>query len=191
MPWWKLWQPAPVSLPGEYPWTEEPGRLQSMGSQNSWTQLSDGACMHTVSSRDWEGLRCAEGEQRALLEPWRLCFVRTLNTRACITENRRLEASSAGMCLLRILEAGSLRWECQLGWFLLLVSPRPAHGCCLLSVSSHSLSSVSFCVKRSLSYKDTSHNGSVLLTWPHFLFIFLFIYFFFYHPIRQVGILVP
>ena len=27
------WQPTPVFLPGESPWTEEPGRLQSMGSQ--------------------------------------------------------------------------------------------------------------------------------------------------------------
>ena len=25
----------------EIPWTKEPGRLQSLGSQNSWTQLSD------------------------------------------------------------------------------------------------------------------------------------------------------
>ena len=25
------------------PWTEEPGRLQSMGLQKSWTLLSDGA----------------------------------------------------------------------------------------------------------------------------------------------------
>ena len=25
--------PTPVFLPGEYPWTEEPGGLQSMGSQ--------------------------------------------------------------------------------------------------------------------------------------------------------------
>ena len=30
-------------LAQEIPWTEEPGRLQSMGSQKSWTQLS----MHT------------------------------------------------------------------------------------------------------------------------------------------------
>ena len=28
-----LWQPTPVFLPGESPRTEEPGRLQSMGSQ--------------------------------------------------------------------------------------------------------------------------------------------------------------
>ena len=29
----RKWQPTPVILPGESPWTEEPGRLQSMGSQ--------------------------------------------------------------------------------------------------------------------------------------------------------------
>jgi len=27
------WLPTPVFLPGESPWTEEPGRLQSMGLQ--------------------------------------------------------------------------------------------------------------------------------------------------------------
>ena len=27
------WQPTPVFLPGESPWTEDPGRLQSMGLQ--------------------------------------------------------------------------------------------------------------------------------------------------------------
>ena len=33
IPWRKAWQPTPVFLPGESPWTEEPGGLQSMGSQ--------------------------------------------------------------------------------------------------------------------------------------------------------------
>ena len=33
IPWRRAWQPTPVFLPGETPWTEEPGRLQSMGSQ--------------------------------------------------------------------------------------------------------------------------------------------------------------
>ena len=32
-PWRKKWQPPPVLLPGEYPWTEELGGLQSMGLQ--------------------------------------------------------------------------------------------------------------------------------------------------------------
>ena len=38
-------------LAWEIPWTEEPGGLQSMGSQKSWVQLSDyttaaGPCMY-------------------------------------------------------------------------------------------------------------------------------------------------
>ena len=33
MPWRRKWQPTPVFLPGKIPWTEEPGRRQSMGSQ--------------------------------------------------------------------------------------------------------------------------------------------------------------
>ena len=33
----RTWQPTPVFLPRESPWTEEAGRLQSMGSQESDT----------------------------------------------------------------------------------------------------------------------------------------------------------
>ena len=33
IPWRRAWQPTPVFLPGESPWAEEPGRLQSMRSQ--------------------------------------------------------------------------------------------------------------------------------------------------------------
>ena len=32
-PWSRAWQPTPVFLPGESPWTEEPGKVQSKGSQ--------------------------------------------------------------------------------------------------------------------------------------------------------------
>ena len=32
IPWRRAWQPTPVFLPGESPWTEEPGELQSIGS---------------------------------------------------------------------------------------------------------------------------------------------------------------
>ena len=31
--WRRKWQPTAVFLPGESTWMEEPGRLQSMGSQ--------------------------------------------------------------------------------------------------------------------------------------------------------------
>ena len=43
IPWRRAWQPTPVFLPGESPWTEEPGRLQSIGSQRvrcNWSDLA-------------------------------------------------------------------------------------------------------------------------------------------------------
>ena len=30
IPWKRVWQPTPVFSPGESPWTEEPGGLQSI-----------------------------------------------------------------------------------------------------------------------------------------------------------------
>ena len=33
IPWKRAWQPTPLFLPRESPCTEEPGRLQSIGSQ--------------------------------------------------------------------------------------------------------------------------------------------------------------
>ena len=42
-PWRRAWQPTPVFLPGESPWTEEPGRLRSIGSQRArynWNYLA-------------------------------------------------------------------------------------------------------------------------------------------------------
>ena len=35
IPWRRAWQPTPVFLPGESPWTEKPGGLQSMGFSRS------------------------------------------------------------------------------------------------------------------------------------------------------------
>ena len=42
------------------PWTEEPGRLQSMGSQ-SWTQLSD------FTSLNFTGVRTSSNDLKKLL----------------------------------------------------------------------------------------------------------------------------
>ena len=42
--------PGSARSPGESPWTEEPGRLQSTGSQRSWTQLKE-LRTHTVSTQ--------------------------------------------------------------------------------------------------------------------------------------------
>ena len=46
IPWKRKWHLTPVFLPGKFRWTEEPGGLQSMGSQKSKTQLSDWAHTH-------------------------------------------------------------------------------------------------------------------------------------------------
>ena len=37
----ETWQPSPVFFPGESPWIEEPGGLQSMRVAKSWTWLSN------------------------------------------------------------------------------------------------------------------------------------------------------
>ena len=46
IPWRRAWQPTPLFLPGESPWTEGPGGLQSMGSQRVGHDWSDWACMY-------------------------------------------------------------------------------------------------------------------------------------------------
>ena len=46
IPWRSKWLPTPVFLPGESPWTEEPGRLQSKGSQRV---RYDEATYHLIS----------------------------------------------------------------------------------------------------------------------------------------------
>ena len=56
-PWRKAWQPTPVFLPGEFPWTEEPDGLQSMASQrvsHDWATMH--AAQHTCGHRrsEWK-----------------------------------------------------------------------------------------------------------------------------------------
>ena len=52
--WRRAWQPTPTYLPGETPWTEEPGGLESMASQRvgpDWGNLA-----HTAQCSIWENL---------------------------------------------------------------------------------------------------------------------------------------
>ena len=50
IPWRRAWQPTPVFMPGESPWTEEPGRLQSMESQESdMTEATDYTLLSTYA----------------------------------------------------------------------------------------------------------------------------------------------
>ena len=40
IPWGRAWQPTPIFLPGESPWTAEPHESQSMGSQRMGSNLA-------------------------------------------------------------------------------------------------------------------------------------------------------
>jgi len=51
IPWRRAWQPTPVFLPGESPWTEESGRLQPMGCQRV---RNDPATKHIYFECFWE-----------------------------------------------------------------------------------------------------------------------------------------
>ena len=47
IPWRRKWQPTPIFLPGRILWTEEPGGLQSIGSQRVGQDWNDGTHTHT------------------------------------------------------------------------------------------------------------------------------------------------
>ena len=49
IPWRRAWQPTPILLPGESPWTEEPGGLQSIGSQSQTWQKQLSMHAHSKS----------------------------------------------------------------------------------------------------------------------------------------------
>ena len=53
IPWRRTWQPTPVFFPAESPWTEEPSRLQSIGSP-SWTWVKQ---LSTHTSERGEGTK--------------------------------------------------------------------------------------------------------------------------------------
>ena len=56
IPWKRAWQPIPVFLPGESPWTKEPGRLLSMGwSRVDTTEGLSTATQHSSGHRTGKG----------------------------------------------------------------------------------------------------------------------------------------
>ena len=60
-PWRKEWQSIAAFLPGESPWTEEPGRLQSMGSQrvgHDWATQHSTHSIGPVAGREEEASWC-------------------------------------------------------------------------------------------------------------------------------------
>ena len=59
IPWRRAWYPTPAFFPGQSPWTEEPGGLQSMGSQkvrHDWATkqlIKEAECMPSHLGDVW------------------------------------------------------------------------------------------------------------------------------------------
>ena len=63
IPWRRAWQPTPVILPGESPWTGEPGGLQPIGSQRVGHNWSDLAHTHASKASCSESLWVRRGRK--------------------------------------------------------------------------------------------------------------------------------
>ena len=91
IPWRRAWQPTPVFLPGESPWTEEPGELlHSTGLQRvgqDWNNLARTHCknvniqqniwimyhynLYFASNLEWKGLRrWSQPSPLTWIPPW-------------------------------------------------------------------------------------------------------------------------
>ena len=63
----KAWQPTPVFLPGEIPWTEEPGRLQPLGSQRAGYDRASNTSTFTFFPKDgYEFMKYQVGQKVCL-----------------------------------------------------------------------------------------------------------------------------
>ena len=60
IPWRKEWLPTPVFLPGESPWTEEPGSYSPCGRKES--DMTEHACTHARGQKKTKFLRNAPDE---------------------------------------------------------------------------------------------------------------------------------
>ena len=71
IPWRRGWLPIPVFLPGELPWTEEPGRLWSMGSQrvrHDWATKPSTWEMSFPGGSNSEESACNAGDKGSIPE---------------------------------------------------------------------------------------------------------------------------
>ena len=113
--WRRKWQPALVFLPGESPWTKEPGWLQSTGSQrirhdwNAWTRIH--TCMwptalpRLLSDADWFLICGLEPFQRKMFTT---CFYAQLNLLITWVAQQRKPSLLSVSCSLLFLDSQKL-----------------------------------------------------------------------------------
>ena len=73
IPWRRAWQPIPVFLPGDSPWTEEPGGLQSMRLQrvrHNWATKYRRVCVSLVTQLCPTLCDPMDLQSASLLCPW-------------------------------------------------------------------------------------------------------------------------
>ena len=103
VPWRRAWQPTPVFLPGESPWTEEPGRLQSMGSKrvrHDWSSVIVFIVSPSICHE-------AMGPDAMILVFWMLSFKPTFSL-SSFTLIKRLFSSSS-LSAIRVVSSAYLR----------------------------------------------------------------------------------
>ena len=75
--WRRRWQSTPVFLPGKIPWTEDPGRLQSMGSQRVRHDWASSVSLSLLLLSRFSRVRlCATPQTAAHQAPLSLGFAR-------------------------------------------------------------------------------------------------------------------
>ena len=87
IPWRRAWQPTPVFMPGEIPWTNEPGRVLSIESRRvgcDWSNLvctysnwSNLAWTHIPKTMMTDKILIQECHKRVLTKSW--CKVEVRN----------------------------------------------------------------------------------------------------------------
>ena len=112
IPWSRKQQPTPVFLPGEIPWMEEPGGLQSIGLQRIGHGWSDLALLSRTAAN-------MDSTQIALVhQVWEI-------SRPAFAELRNR------LLLLLCSDSSSVLKSCPASW-------SSAHPCCYLTSLSHS-----------------------------------------------------
>ena len=137
IPWKRKWQPTPVFLPGESPWTEEPGGLQSMGSQRVG---QDWATKHRNITERIKVMRTlAEGRWLCFAE----CYSQSsptwmtlhlfllflyLNTKDAFVSKVRHLSQRSDICPCQDLSLGLCICLCWLEWFVMFSEGRELSG---------------------------------------------------------------
>ena len=90
VPWRRYWQPMPVFLPGESPRTEEPGGLQSVGSQElDTTEATWHACTAIFRDTYWNIYKWADVTAE-------ICFRRIQGWTSLVVQWLRFHTSCIG-----------------------------------------------------------------------------------------------